>query len=48
VSVLTAQTGAMSAGLGMLALRERPTRPQMAGIGATLVAVTLLALGGSG
>jgi drug/metabolite transporter (DMT)-like permease len=48
VSVLTAQTGAMSAGLGMVVLRERPTRAQMVGIGATLVAVTLLALGGSG
>jgi hypothetical protein len=32
----------------MTALRERPTRPQIVGIAATVAAVTLLATGGSG
>jgi drug/metabolite transporter (DMT)-like permease len=47
-SVLVAQTGTMSALLGTAVLHERPTRVQLAGIAATLVAVTLLALSGSG
>lgn len=47
-SVLVAQTGTMSAVFGTVALRERPTRVQLAGIAATVVAVTLLALSGSG
>jgi len=47
-SVLVAQTGTMSAVFGMTALRERPTRPQIVGIAATVAAVTLLATGGSG
>jgi drug/metabolite transporter (DMT)-like permease len=47
-SVLVAQTGTMSAVFGMTVLRERPSRVQVAGIAATVVAVTLLALSGSG
>jgi len=43
-SVLAAQTGTMSAIFGMAVLRERPTRVQVVGITATVVAVTLLAL----
>jgi drug/metabolite transporter (DMT)-like permease len=38
----------MSAVFGMTVLRERPSRVQVAGIAATVVAVTLLALSGSG
>lgn len=45
-SVLVAQTGTMSAVFGMTVLRERPSRVQVAGIAATVVAVTLLAVGG--
>ena len=44
-SVLVAQTGTMSAVFGMVVLRERPARVQVAGIAATVVAVTLLAIG---
>jgi drug/metabolite transporter (DMT)-like permease len=47
-SVLVAQTGTMSALFGTVALHERPTRVQLTGIAATVVAVTLLALSGSG
>ena len=47
-SVLVAQTGTMSAIFGMAVLRERPARVQIAGIAATVTAVTLLALSGSG
>ena len=47
-SVLSAQTGTMSAAFGMAVLRERPSRVQVAGIVATVAAVTLLALSGSG
>lgn len=47
-SVLSAQTGTMSAVFGMAVLHERPTRPQVAGIAAAVVAVSLLALSGSG
>ncbi len=48
VSVLTAQTGTMSAVFGMVVLRERPARVQVTGIVATVTAVTLLAMSGSG
>jgi len=47
-SVLVAQTGTMSALFGTVALHERPTKVQLAGIAATVAAVTLLALSGSG
>lgn len=47
-SVLVAQTGTMTALFGTVALRERPSRVQLAGIAATVVAVTLLALGEGG
>lgn len=47
-SVLVAQTGTMSAVFGMTVLHERPSRVQVAGIVATVSAVTLLALSGSG
>jgi drug/metabolite transporter (DMT)-like permease len=43
-SVLAAQTGTMSAVFGTTVLHERPTRVPIAGITATVVAVTLLAL----
>ena len=42
VGILVAQTGTMAVLLGMVLLGERPSRPQMAGIVLTLVAVTLL------
>ena len=47
-SVLVAQTGTMSALFGTVALHERPTRVQLAGVAATVVAVTLLATNGGG
>lgn len=47
-SVLVAQTGTMSALFGTAVLHERPTSVQVAGIVAAIVAVTLLALSGSG
>ena len=46
-SVLSAQTGTMSAAFGMAVLRERSSRVQVVGIVATVAAVTLLALSGS-
>jgi drug/metabolite transporter (DMT)-like permease len=47
-SVLVAQTGTMAAILGMTVAHERPSRVQLVGIAATLVAVTLLAASGAG
>lgn len=47
-SVLVAQAGTMSALFGTVALHERPTRVQLVGIAATVVAVTLLAASGGG
>jgi len=47
-SVLAAQTGTMSAVFGTTVLHERLTRVQLVGIAATVTAVTLLALSGSG
>lgn len=47
-SVLVAQTGTMSAVFGTVVLRERPSRVQLAGVAATTVAVTLLALSEGG
>ncbi len=47
-SVLVAQAGTMSALLGAVVLRERPSRVQVAGIAATVTAVTLLAMSEGG
>lgn len=43
-SVLVAQCGAMTAVVGLVGFRERLTRPQLVGVGVTVVAVTLLAI----
>ncbi len=45
-AVLLGQVGTFSALLGVVVLRERLSRPQIAGVVTTVVAVTLLALGG--
>jgi drug/metabolite transporter (DMT)-like permease len=47
-SVLVAQAGTMSVALGMWALKERPAKVQLAGIAATILAVTLLAMSDGG
>ncbi len=43
VGVAVAQTGTMAVVVGMLLLKERPTRPQVIGVGFAIVAVSLLA-----
>jgi drug/metabolite transporter (DMT)-like permease len=47
-SVLVAQTGTLSAIVGMWALKERPTKAQLAGIALAVIAVTLLAMSDGG
>jgi drug/metabolite transporter (DMT)-like permease len=47
-SVLVAQTGTISALVGMWVLKERPAKAQVVGIVLAIVAVTLLAMSEAG